>query len=344
VEEAGQNRDVTHLITANEGNAVATAMGYHLATGQLPLVYMQNSGLGNAVNPLASLAHPDVYGIPMLLMIGWRGEPGTRDEPQHVHQGRMTISQLDALQIPHVVLDAKTDLQALMDQIFGSGELTSPFAMVVRKDAFETYQSTVSHSPLSALGREEAIGHILDLCDPQDLIVSTTGKTSRELFEWRQQRGQPQRDFLTVGGMGHTASIALGVCMGAPQRRVICLDGDGSLLMHMGSLPVIASMRPRRFVHVLLNNGAHESVGGQATVARNFSLSKLASSAGYAATRSVSSLAYLRAAWRELAALSDGPVLIEIQLSCGSRSDLGRPTSSARANKHAFMEAVRQPA
>lgn len=344
VEEAGDSGDVTHLITANEGNAVATAMGYHLATGQVPLVYMQNSGLGNAVNPLASLAHPDVYGIPMLLLIGWRGEPGVKDEPQHVHQGRMTISQLESLQIPHVVVDARTDVNALVGQLLDQGPLSSPVALVVRKDSFEPYTSSGHRSPLSSFGREDAIGRVLELCGADELIVSTTGKASRELFEWRQRRAQPQRDFLTVGGMGHTASIALGVAMGVPERRVVCLDGDGSLLMHLGCLPVIAAVRPARLVHVLLNNGAHESVGGQATVARSVSLSELAASAGYVATRCVSNAAELQLAWQELAQESQGPVLIEILLSCGARPDLGRPTSSASANKHAFMHAIGQSA
>lgn len=341
VEELGREGVIRHVITANEGNAVAVAMGYHLATGAVPLVYMQNSGLGNAVNPLASLAHADVYRVPMVLMIGWRGEPGIHDEPQHIHQGRMTLAQLEALDIPYAVIDATTDVDTVLDSLWGGEAPGSPVALVMRKDALRSYARTLSEPALSPLTRESAIDAVLNLAQGNELFVSTTGKASRELFECRRRRGEPQRDFLTVGGMGHTASIALGVAMAAPKRRVVCLDGDGSMLMHMGSLPVIASQRPHNLVHIVLNNGAHESVGGQPTVARELDIPAMARASGYEAAWSVSSLEELQRAWGAASAHRSGPVLMEVRLSCSSRADLGRPTSSAEANKRAFMDAVR---
>jgi phosphonopyruvate decarboxylase len=337
-DQGGRDR---HLITANEGNAVALAMGYHVATGKVAAVYMQNSGLGNAVNPLTSLADPEVYKVPMLLIIGWRGEPGINDEPQHVKQGRVTLAQLDVLEIPYWVIDAKGNFNESLDTAFASmRERNAPVALVVRKDTFAKYNSQSGGDiALSDLRREEALEKILQMCAEEDLIISTTGKTSREIFELRIKHGQKQRDFLTVGGMGHTASIALGVAIGQPHKRVVCLDGDGSLLMHMGCMPVIAEYKPKQFIHVLLNNESHDSVGGQATSAGSVNFSQLASAVGYAGYALASDLLSLQQAWASLLKIP-GPVLLEVKIKNGSRDDLGRPTTSAEQNKLAFMEAL----
>jgi phosphonopyruvate decarboxylase len=329
-----------HLITANEGNAIALAMGYHMATSRLAVVYMQNSGLGNAINPLTSLADAEVYRVPMLLIIGWRGEPDVKDEPQHVKQGRITPGLLDVLEIPYWILDAETNADEVLDAAFRKIEQRSaPAALLVRKGTFSKYKSQHQKPVVSALKREEALEHILELCDPNALIISTTGKTSRELFELRIKRGESQRDFLTVGGMGHTASIALGVAIGQPEKHVICLDGDGSLLMHMGAMPVIAQFGPKHFLHVLLNNGAHESVGGQATSAPGVDFEKLSSAAGYQAYALAADADSLHAAWQSLAPIQ-GSALLEIKIQPGSRENLGRPTSTAEQNKISFMKAV----
>ena len=329
-----------HLITASEGNAVALAMGFHMATGKAAAVYMQNSGLGNAVNPLTSLADPEVYKVPMLLIIGWRGEPGIKDEPQHIKQGRITLSQLEVLEIPHWVLSADSDVKAILDAALDHmTAYSSPVALVVRKDTFASYKPKLKRSEFSTLMREAALERLLGLCSPDDLIVSTTGKTSREVFELRAKNGQAQRDFLTVGGMGHTSSIALGVAIGQPQRRIVCLDGDGSLLMHMGAMPVIAGFKPARFVHILLNNGSHESVGGQATAATNLDFGQLAKACGYARYEVANTLEGLQTAWAKIANTT-GPVFLEVKIRNGSREDLGRPTSTAEHNKLAFMAAA----
>jgi phosphonopyruvate decarboxylase len=329
-----------HLITANEGNAVALAMGFHMATGKVAAVYMQNSGLGNTVNPLTSLADPEVYKVPMLLIIGWRGEPGVKDEPQHIKQGRVTQPQLDVLEIPYWVLDADSDVASVLDAAFSiMGERNAPVALLVRKDTFAKYKPQHQWPETATLMREAALEQLLDLCAVDDLIVSTTGKTSREIFELRAKSGQAQRDFLTVGGMGHTSSIALGVAIGQPQRRVVCLDGDGSLLMHMGAMPVIAGFKPSRFVHVLLNNGSHESVGGQATAAGHVDFQQLANACGYTSYALATTTDNLKTAWQQLTN-KVGPVLLEVKIRNGSRDDLGRPTSTAEQNKLAFMAAA----
>lgn len=338
VDDHGGKR--AHLITANEGNAVALAMGYHMATGKMAVVYMQNSGLGNTVNPLTSLADPEVYRVPMLLVIGWRGEPGIKDEPQHVKQGRITLDQLNVLGVPYWVIDAKSNIAETLESVFTAmTERNAPAALVVRKDTFAKYQPQKKQAEASELAREDALEQLLELCGPDDLVVSTTGKTSREVFELRAKHGQAHRDFLTVGGMGHTASIALGVAIGQPERRVVCLDGDGSLLMHMGSMPVIANFQPARFVHVLLNNGSHESVGGQATSAGLVHFGLLAKAVGYAAYAEAHDIESLRQGWCQLSEVV-GPVLLEVKIRNGSRDDLGRPTTTAEQNKLAFMEAA----
>lgn len=329
-----------HIIAANEGNAVAIAMGHHLSTGRVAAVYLQNSGLGNTINPLTSLADAQVYRVPMLLIIGWRGEPGVKDEPQHVKQGRITEAQLKVLEIPYVVLDAESDVGAVLAEIFSTlRETNAPMALLVRQDTFAAYKTKKKPVPRSNFSRADALGEVLALASPQDLIISTTGKTSREVFELRAERGSPQRDFLTVGGMGHASSIALGVALGKPERRVICLDGDGALLMHMGALAIIGDLKPANFFHILLNNAAHESVGGQPTVAGSMNVEAIANATGYLAYASATDAVTLRKAWERLRELR-GPLMLEIALNTAARENLGRPTSTAEENKRAFMEAA----
>jgi phosphonopyruvate decarboxylase len=331
-----------HVIAANEGNAIALAAGYHLSSGKVAAVYMQNSGLGNAINPLTSLADPEVYAIPLVLIIGWRGEPGFKDEPQHVKQGRITPGQLDLLEIPYWVMDRNSDAEDLADKALSTvAARNAPVALLVRQDSFAKYRSRRQRALASNFKREDALRELLALARPDDLIVSTTGKTSREVFELRAAAGSPQRDFLTVGCMGHTASLAAGVALGNPGKRVICLDGDGSVLMHLGAIPVIGQLRPSNFLHVLLNNAAHESVGGQPTVGDRIDFEAITRSSGYRDYRHAGDAASLRAAWAELSA-GDGPAMLEARIEVGSRADLGRPTSTPAHNKRAFLDVARR--
>jgi phosphonopyruvate decarboxylase len=312
-----------HVIAANEGGALALAAGYHLAAGKPGLVYMQNSGLGNALNPLISLVDPDVYGIPVLLLIGWRGEPGLKDEPQHVKQGKITLSLLQALGIPFDILPADgRDLDRILDRASGHmADARMPYALVVRKNTFEKYSSIKTRPDPFDLSREEALICVIDNLRPGSVVVSTTGKLSRELFEYREHRSEGHgQDFLTVGSMGHASQIALAIAMNRTGRSIFCLDGDGAVLMHMGAMSIIGSRKPENYRHIVFNNGSHEACG----------------------------YAWAAEAWTEeriihtMKALQDrpGPSFLEIKVSRGARKDLGRPTVSPAANKEAFMKYI----
>ena len=330
---------VHHVIAANEGNCVALAAGYHLATGKIPVVYMQNSGIGNAVNPIASLLNEKVYGIPCIFVVGWRGEPGVHDEPQHVFQGEVTLILLDDLGLETFVIGKETSDDDVRNAMGHFKELLvagRQVAFVVRKGALE-FDGKVKYANDNALLREEIIRHVAKAAG-DGIIISTTGKASRELFEIRETNGQTHdHDFLTVGSMGHSSSIALGIAMQKPDKKVWIIDGDGAVLMHMGAMAVIGSMKPRNVIHVVVNNSAHESVGGQPTVMGKMDIVGMAKACGYAQTVSVDNLESLD---RELVAAveSNQLSLIEVKCAIGARSDLGRPTTTARENKEAFIK------
>ena len=335
-----------HIIAANEGCALALASGWHLATGKTPVVYMQNSGLGNAVNPLLSLADSDVYSVPLVLLIGWRGMPAVHDEPQHIKQGKVTLALLDAMRIPYVVTAENEDeLNKQIDYCYACTEKASaPFAFVVKKDTFAPYALKNKTSSDAEMTREDAIERIV-LHSPKDAVfVSTTGMASRELFELRVKHGMSgANDFLTVGSMGHASQIALSIAMQKKDRLVICLDGDGAAIMQMGGLATIGVRKPDNMIHVVLNNGAHDSVGGQPTVGLKIDLPGIAKACGYAHTYSVGDAASLEAALAN--ALSEKKTaFIEVKIRKGARADLGRPTTSPRENKKAFMEVLRRNA
>ncbi len=332
--DAGHN-----IITANEGGAVGLAAGYHLATGKIGCVYMQNSGEGNTINPLASLTDKDVYSIPVLLLIGWRGRPGVHDEPQHVKQGKVTLSLLDTMGIGYAVLSKdETEAGEQIAQAVARMKSTNEvYALVVEKDTFDTY--TLRHSRLNnlTLSREEAIQTVAASLGAQDVIVSTTGMISRELFEYRTARGEShERDFLTVGSMGHASQIALGIALEKPGRRVWCFDGDGAVIMHMGGMAIVAEKAPRNYVHVVFNNGAHDSVGGQPTVGLDIDLCSVAKALGYKAAFSADNKDDLDVLLREVKHV-DGPLLIQVRVKKGNRKDLGRPTTTPVQNKEALM-------
>ena len=320
-----------HVITANEGNAVALAGGYHIATGRYAAVYLQNSGLGNMVNPLLSLADAEVYGLPMLLIVGWRGEPGVKDEPQHVAQGRLTTAMLDAMEVPYQVVDPENWQAQIDDALATMKQTNAPVALLVRKGAFSKDAFPLQDKPGLTLTREDALEAVLEAVGPGAFIVSTTGKTSREVFELREKRGEGHaHDFLTVGGMGHSSSIAMGACLGT-EELVYCVDGDGGFLMHMGSAPVIAQRARDNYRYVLINNGAHESVGGQPTVAFDIDIPAILKGSGFEHVELVTEGADIADAVARVAATPRSALVIEtIQ---GSRPDLGRPTVSPSANK-----------
>ncbi|MFU8818049.1 MAG: phosphonopyruvate decarboxylase [Pseudomonadales bacterium] len=338
---AEQESAASHTICANEGGAVGMAIGYHLATGKIPAVYMQNSGLGNAVNPLLSLADGEVYSVPMLLIIGWRGQPGVKDEPQHVKQGRVMVEMLRAMEIPAITLGGDPaslpGTLARVQEHFATR--SDPLALIVPKNCFEDYELASAPSAYS-LTREAALAQVLSGLQATDLVVSTTGMLSRELFELREIRQEGHgRDFMLVGGMGHTSAVALGVALARPTARVICLDGDGSALMHMGALAIAGQSGAGNLKHVVFNNGAHDSVGGQPTVAIDVELCDVARAVGYVSIARADAAAALGDALPAFLA-ADGPAFLEIRIRTGARADLGRPTTSPADNKRAFMQSV----
>jgi len=333
-----------HVITANEGNAVALAVGYHLATGKYGAVYMQNSGLGNSANPLISLADKDVYSIPLLLIIGWRGEPGKKDEPQHVKQGKITEQLCSTLGIPYSILpDTLEEVEKVVKKAISCMHTdNSPYALIVRKGTFESYTLKTIEQTSFDLTREEAIKLVISSLEPEDIVVSTTGKTSRELFEIREELNQGHmKDFLTVGSMGHSSHIALGIALAKPERDVYCLDGDGALIMHMGGLGVIASMKPANFKHIVLNNGVHDSVGGQKTVGYDIDFPGIARASGYESAYQAETKENIIMGLNRLKS-SSGPALLEIRVNKGARSDLGRPTTTPVQNKQEFVKFVQK--
>lgn len=330
-----------HVVAANEGNAIALAAGHYLAAGSPGLVYMQNSGQGNAANALVSLADPKVYGIPMLLIVGWRGEPGTQDEPQHAKQGEITLALLDTLGVPYRVLepdlkDAVSSLDAAAEDMESHSR---PFALVVKKGTLGAYTARRADDSAYEMTREDVVQTVAGAIGSQDVIVSTTGKTSRELFEYREHHGSGDvcQEFLTVGSMGHASQIALGISLCKPDRQVVCLDGDGALIMHMGSLAVIGQNAPENFKHVVVNNGAHDSVGGQATVGFGVDFPAIAKACGYAWAMRVDTRQALDAHIETLLS-GPGPALLEARTRRGARPDLGRPTSTPEENKARIME------
>lgn len=328
-----------HIIAANEGNCAALAAGYHLATGKVPVVYMQNSGEGNIINPVASLLNDKVYAIPVIFIIGWRGEPGIHDEPQHIYQGEVTCKLLDDMGIDSFVIGKDTadvEVQNVMDGFQEKLSKGLDVAFVIRKGAL-TDAPKVEYKNDNHIIREEIIQHIVR-ASGEDPIVSTTGKASRELFETRVANGQSHKyDFLTVGSMGHSSSIALGVAINKPKTRVWCIDGDGAVLMHMGSMAVLGSNKPKNLIHVVINNSAHETVGGMPTVAGSIDLVAIARACGYPNAVCVDCIDDLD---KELEAAKkrDELSLIEVKCSIGAREDLGRPTTTALENKKNFME------
>lgn len=332
-----------HLIAANEGNAVGLAAGYHLATGKTPVVYMQNSGEGNAVNPLLSLMNDKVYGIPCLFVIGWRGEPGVKDEPQHVYQGEVTLKLLEDMDVAHFVIDKSTTEEELLHTLdawesrFAEGKQA---ALVVRKGALE-FDGKVKYQNENTMLREDILRRLTEAAG-DGVIVSTTGKASRELFEIREARGEGHgHDFLTVGSMGHASSIALGIALKKPNRRVWIFDGDGAVLMHMGAMALVGAQKPKNVVHVVINNGAHETVGGMPTVASAMDLTGVARACGYPTVLRAENERELEEALAAIAT-ADGLCFLEVTAAIGAREDLGRPTTTAKQNKEAFMEELRK--
>lgn len=331
-----------HIIAANEGNCTALAAGYHLATGKVPVIYMQNSGEGNIINPVASLLNDKVYAIPAIFVIGWRGQPGIHDEPQHIYQGEITCKLLDLMDIENFTIDKDTsveDIKNVMEDYNNLLKSGKQVAFVIKKGAL-TYDEKIEYKNNNEMIREEIIEQIVKVAD-ENPIISTTGKASRELFEIREKNNQSHKyDFLTVGSMGHTSSIALAVAINKPEEKIWCIDGDGSALMHLGAMAVIGNSNPSNLVHVVINNEAHETVGGMPTVTNTLDLVEIAKACGYSYATSVDNFKDLD---DELEKVKNNNQLsfVEIKSSIGARKNLGRPTTTPIENKNNFMNFIK---
>lgn len=328
-----------HIIAANEGNAVALAAGYHLATGKAGVVYLQNSGLGNCINPLTSLTDKEIYSIPLLLLIGWRSEPGKKDEPQHQKMGRITLPLLEVLEISYSVVadDRKAADVMVKKAVTHLNTAKTPYALIVRDGIFDAYSLKHKQETNYPLNREEALKIVASQLGETDMIISTTGKASRELFELREAAGKSHgQDFLTVGSMGHASGIALGIALQKKDKKVYCFDGDGALIMHMGVLSTIGQLQPKNFNHIIFNNFAHDSVGGQPTAADAIDILGLAKANGYKAVFSAESGEEIEQAMKKMKPEA-GPALLEIRCNKGARKNLGRPTQTPLENKKQFM-------
>lgn len=329
-----------NIIAANEGGAIGLAAGHYLATKEIPVVYMQNSGIGNAINPLLSLTDEDVYRIPILLIIGWRGEPNIHDEPQHVKQGKITIPLLNTMGIKNEILaieeqEINTQIKRAVHYM---QEKQTPYALIVKKGTFEKYKLLEKTEKHLELEREKAVHLVASALDDNSVVVSTTGKISRELFEYREMKGENhEHDFLTVGSMGHSSQIALGIALAQKDRKIYCFDGDGAIIMHMGSLGIVGNLAPKNFYHILFNNGAHDTVGGQPTIGFDIDFIQIAHHLGYKSVISVDNENALQSILHSLHTY-DAPVFLEIKVRKGSREDLGRPTTTPIQNKESLMD------
>lgn len=330
--------DSDHIISTNEGSAIAAGMGYYLATNKIPLIYMQNSGLGNIINPYTSLLHKKIYNIPFLLLIGWRGEPGTKDEPQHIFQGEITLDLLNLLEINYIVIDKNSKIENILEEIKISVSSKKQLAIVVKKNTFESDSRSFKTSN-SSTKRSIALENIIKQFDKSSLFISTTGKLSRELYELRIKNGQANDDFYVVGGMGHASAIATGILHEIKNKKIICLDGDGSILMHMGHLSLVAKEQYKNFIHIVFNNSAHESVGGQPNNYKMLTRDKLFEALGYKKNIFINNISDIQN--YDLNHLT-GPVYIEIKVENSSNENLMRPDKTPVENKKSFVKKINE--
>ncbi len=326
-----------HIIAANEGTAAAICFGYYLSTGKISCLYLQNSGLGNAINPLISIAHKKVYSIPLLMLIGWRGAPGKKDEPQHLVKGKITKKLLDSLDIKYCHIKSERDFKILKKLLNFSKKNKKPVACLISKNTF--YSNFKSRKILQRHGvkREDFIRNLLTHVKKNTRIISTTGYTSRELYQIRRnEKFKKGKDFYMVGGMGHASSVALGVSLKKKKSNIICLDGDGALIMHLGSLANVGFYALKNFKHIVLNNYCHESVGGQDTNAENINLKNLSKSCGYKKYFMISNLRKINSTLQKFLN-STGPSFLEVKIKSGVLRNLKRPKDLFRI-KNKFME------
>jgi phosphonopyruvate decarboxylase len=333
-----------HVIAANEGNAIALAAGHHLITGGIPLVYMQNSGIGNSMNPLVSLVNKEVYSIPLILLIGWRGDPSVKDHAQHDLQGKMTTGLMDLMNIPYKIIDVADDpFEIARWAVLEAKKINSPVAIIAKNKVFSCGEkkTDLEISDVLPLSREEAISCVLKSLPKDTIYIATTGRATRELYDLRLINNENHKnDFLNVGAMGHGSSIGMGMAIAQKERFVVCLDGDAASIMHMGAMTTAGKIASKNFIHIILNNGAHESVGGQQSAGFMINFTEIAKNCGYTTIgKPVKSESELCDAVKELSK-KDGPLFIDIYIRKGIRSDLGPLKGSLAEMKKDFCSNV----
>lgn len=330
-----------HVITNNEGESCALAAGYYLATRRVPVVYMQNSGLGNAINPLTSLLDAYIYSIPTLLLVAWRGMPGTKDEPQHARMGEVLPGVLSLLDIGYAIAnDNPESMPPILDKAATYFERhKKPYAILFPKGAISASETTgveKTAAMITAPVRETLLETLVSNAAPTDVLVTTTGKTSRELYEIRdRQNTSHAADFLTVGSMGCASTIGLGIAMEQPDRRVIVVDGDGACLMRLEALATIGHVAPKNFLHIVVDNYVYESTGNQKTLSGNVDIPAVAKACGYRHCLKAQTLADFST---HLQAVPEGPCLLWVPAMPYSRPELGRPKTTPLENKQVFMD------
>ena len=332
---------IKHIVGANEGGAVALALGISSGDTKDSSRLFAELGIRQHHQSLLSLADKEVYSDPHAACHWLAGEPGVHDEPQHKKQGRVMLPMLKAMEIPYSILGPEVDNGDAMWQMhwhmFEKPARPLPSSLRRKPSKLSRLRGL---NPGISLSREEAIKQVLEVMDKSDMVVATTGMPSREVYECRAKKGEGhQRDFLTVGGMGHASQIALGIALQKPERSIYCLDGDGALLMHMGALAINGTFKAKNLKHIILNNGAHDSVGGQPTVGLSIDLLSVAHAVGYQYAARTQTRQELHSSLRILKD-SIGPSLLEIRVRRGARKDLGRPATTPAQNKNVFMDFV----
>lgn len=328
---------INHFITANEGSALAMSIGYQLTHDKVPIVYLQNSGLGNLINPYLSLTNKYVYDIPTLFIIGWRGEPGTKDEPQHMFQGKITLNLLDLLEIDYAILDSETNFEEVIEQAVQCNKQNKSFVILVKKNTFKNDKRNFP-SKKSTISRDEALESLIKIEQINNLYISTTGKLSRELDSIREGKNSKPSDFYLVGGMGHTFSVSYSLAHENPDKVIICLDGDGSFLMHLGSVGLVASNPLENYIHILFNNSSHQSVGGQPTYIDNLDLEQLSNSLGFKSFLNINKIEDLDSKIYKL----ERPAFINIVINTDEKPNLSRPKNTPVKNKESFKSSIQK--
>jgi len=336
--------DGQHVMAANEGNAIAIAAGNYIATGNIPLVYMQNSGIGNATNPLLSLTHNCVYGIPMVLVIGWRGDPSIDDHSQHKKQGELTPVLMKDMDIPYDILNAdNTVIEKFKWAVAKAKEISSPVALIVKK-AILTEKIKKQVFPTSELmNREEAISHVIDVLGNNAIYLGTTGRATREVHEQvNAHQIETGHEFQNVGSMGHVSSVGLGIALAKPLQKVVVFDGDAAAVMHLGAFATNCRYKAGNLIHIVLNNGVNESVGGQPSSGFLINLTKIAEACGYQTPGHFIDTSEELQQFIQENQNNDMPLFVDVHVRQGIRNDMPKLNIDHQAQKYALMEFLKK--